>query len=130
MFCLEREKSSVSKPSPDEVARTAFHSLKLLNADAGIEYARIGVSSGSQLSRFRNEIWRPALLFPKITLSSSKWTPTVIVTRLAGRLGFLSFSCQTWATKGRTPSFSSVAYSAFAAAFRDRHDLSSQAQAL
>ena len=56
MFRLESERSSVSKPSPDEVPRTAFHSLKLLNADAGIEYARIGVSSSPQLTRFRNEI--------------------------------------------------------------------------
>jgi hypothetical protein len=42
----------------------------------------------------------------------------------------LSFRRQTWATKGRAPSFSSIAYSAFAAAFRDPRDLSSQAQAL
>jgi hypothetical protein len=38
----------VSKPSPDKVAKTEFHSLELLMADGGIEYARrIGVSSDS-----------------------------------------------------------------------------------
>jgi hypothetical protein len=38
-------------PSLDEVARTEFHSLELLTADAGIEYRRrIGASSGSSVS--------------------------------------------------------------------------------
>ena len=44
-----RLRTSVSKPSPAEVARTEFHSLELLSTDAGIEYARrIGVSFGPQ----------------------------------------------------------------------------------
>src|ERR1700733_3156895 len=71
-FRLEGERSNVSKPSPDEVARTEFHSLKFLKADAGIEYARrIGVLSGSPLTRITDESWRPALLFPQNSLTAS-----------------------------------------------------------
>src|ERR1700733_4057758 len=66
-FRLEGERSNVSKPSPDEVARTEFHSLKFLKADAGIEYARrIGVLSGSPLTRITDESGDPPFCSLKI----------------------------------------------------------------
>ena len=65
----------VSKPSPDEVASTEFHSLKLLRAETGIEYAhRMGVRSVPCRRSVRSRLkLTTGLLVPaKITLSAQR----------------------------------------------------------